>query len=95
MCKCAQERLCVPHLVFIIEQLGEFWHSTRGKLGVILVVDQMDDGCLEHLRGLSQPLDVGHLGGVCLSQDGGGPFHSLWEHGSSNPLSSCNVLHIY
>ena len=38
--------------VIIIEQLGEFWDGSGGEVGVVLVVDEVDDGVLEHLRGL-------------------------------------------
>lgn len=85
--------LCVPHLVFIVEQFGELRHGACGQLGVVLVVDQMDDGRLEHLGGLGQPLDVGHLGRVCLSrQDGGASLQSLWEYCSPHPLGSRSEL---
>lgn len=86
----------VPHLVFIVEQFGELRHSTSGELCIVLVVDQVDDGCLEHLGGLGQSLNVGHLGRVCLSrQDGSARLQSLWEHCSPHSLCSCNELRVY
>lgn len=87
VCVCAW--ICVHYLVFIIEQFGELRHGACGQLGVVLVVDQMDDGGLEHLGGLGQPLDVGHLGRVCLSgQDGGASLQRLREHRGPHPLGS-------
>lgn len=77
------------HLVLVVEQLGELGHGACGQLGVVLVVDEVDDGCLELLRGLGQTLHVGHLRLVRLHrQDLGAAPQRLREHGGTNPLGS-------
>lgn len=79
--------VCVAHLVFVIQQLGELRDGARCQLGIVLVVDQVDDGRLQQLRGFGQALDVGHLGRVRLSRQNGGPcFQRLWEHGCPHPV---------
>ena len=54
-----------------------------------LIVDEVDDCVLQHLRRLGQTLHGRRLGGVQL---GGGDLDSLLqslrEHGSTNPLGS-------
>lgn len=36
--------LHVHHLIFIIEKFSKLWDGPCGQLGIILVVDQVDDG---------------------------------------------------
>lgn len=97
VCACVVcEFLRMSHLVFIVEQFGELGHGARGQLGIVLVVDQMDDGRLQLLRWLGQPLDIGHLGRVDLScQDFGAGCQGLWEHGGPHPLVSGGGLHFH
>ena len=42
-------RLAHHHLVLVVEQLRQLGDRTRREVSVILVVDEVDDGVLEHL----------------------------------------------
>ena len=57
-----------------------------------LIVDEVDDGMLQHLRWLSQSLNGGHLIWMHL---GGRNLHSLIhclrKHGGADSLRSCLV----
>lgn len=83
------------HLVLVVEQLGELGHGARGQLGVILVVDEVDDGRLELLRGLGQPLHVGHLQRLRLHGQNLGALLHLGEHGGAHPLGSGDDLPLW
>ncbi len=54
------------YLVLVGQQFGELWYSTSGQLSVILIVDEVDDGCFEELRGLGQSLHIGGLVWIAL-----------------------------
>lgn len=89
--KCQQEnnlqRLSVAYLVLIVEEFGELWDGSGCQLCVILVVDQVDHGVFEHLRGLCQPLDVGGICCIILcGRDLNALLKSLWKHCSTYPL---------
>lgn len=86
---------CV-HLVLVVEQLRELRHSPSGQLGVVLVVDEVDDGRLELLRRLGQTLHVGHLRRVHLHRkDLGTALQRFWEHSGADPLGSGGDLHLW
>ena len=58
-----------------------------GEVRVVLVVDEVDDGVLEHLGGLCQPLDGGGQRGVELrGGDLGALLEGLGEHGRPDAL---------
>ena len=77
------------HLVLVVQQLDEFGDGPGGQVGVVLVVDEVDHGVLEHLAGLGQPLDGGGLGGVELGRGDLQPLlQSLGEHGGPDPLAA-------
>ena len=75
-------------LVLVVQELDQLRDGPGGQVCVILIVDQVDHGMLQHLAGLGQPLHRGGLGGVQL---GGGDLQtfiqSLREHGGSEPLT--------
>lgn len=54
------------YLVVIGQQFGELWYSTCGQLSIVLIVDEMYDGCFQQLRGLGQSLDIGGLVWIVL-----------------------------
>lgn len=77
--------------VVVVQEFGELGHGACGQLGVILVVDEVDDSGLEQLRGLGQLLHVGHVAAVHLrGQDGRALRHRLGEHGRTHALRSCH-----
>lgn len=83
----------IAHLVLIIEQLCEFRDGARGELCVILVVDQVHNGMLQHLGWLGQALDIGGVRGIELR---GWDLHTLVqclrEHGGPHPLRTCHCV---
>ena len=74
-------------LVLIVQQLDELGDGARGEVSVVLVVDQVDHGVLQHLRGLGQPLYGGGLGRVQLrGRDLEALVKGLGEHGGPDTL---------
>jgi len=47
------------HLILVIEQLDELRNGPGGKVGVVLIINQVDNGVLEHLAGLGESLHRG------------------------------------
>ncbi len=77
------------YLVLIGQQFGELWYGASGQLSVILIVDEMDDGCFEEMRGLGQSLHIGGLVWIALRGEHRLSLHQrLGEHGRTYSLSS-------
>lgn len=77
-----------PYRVLIVEQLGELGDGTCGQLSVILVVDKVHDGRLEHLGGLCQALHVGLLPLQLGGDEKRAVLHRLGVHGGPDTLGT-------
>lgn len=75
------------YLVFIIEQFGQLRDGTSGQLSIILIVNEVDNCMLQHLRGLSQTLHCGWVSSIQLGWwDLDTLLQGLGEHSSSDTL---------
>lgn len=81
-----QRQTTLPYRVLVVEQLGELWDGAGGQLGIVLVVDEVHDGRLQHLRGLCQALDVGLLPLQLGADEQRAVLHRLGVHGGPDAL---------
>ncbi len=76
-------------LIFVVQELDQLGNGSCREVGVVLVVDQVDDGVLQHLARLGQSLDGRRLRGVQLRRRDLDPvLERLGKHGGADALRS-------
>ena len=79
-------------LILVIQELGQLGNCACCEVSIVLVVDEVDDGVLQHLAGLGKALDSGGL----VRMDLGGRdldtfLQGLREHGGTHSLGPRQV----